>query len=124
MLTGGTAGVVIRAHVLFAVAALLGSVHRPALAESLRCDNGIAAEGDSRLALAYKCGAPSLRDSYCAPVFYTGTPYLVPDPIAGLSVPCVLSEDWVYERGAGNLVATVRIRGGRIQSICYGRAPQ
>jgi hypothetical protein len=36
----------------------------------------------------------------------------------------VLSEDWVYERGAGNLVATVRIRGGRIQAIFYGRAPQ
>jgi hypothetical protein len=113
-----------RACLLLAIAASALSLHCPAVAESLRCENGIAAEGDSRLALAYKCGAPSMRDSYCAPVFYTGTPYLVPEPIAGLSVPCVLNEDWVYERGLGNLVATVRIRGGRIQAIYYGRAPQ
>jgi hypothetical protein len=39
-----------------------------ASAESLRCSNGIVAEGDSRIAVAYKCGEPTLRDSYCAAV--------------------------------------------------------
>src|SRR5688572_22731495 len=66
-------------------AALPSAAH----AESLRCQNGIAAEGDSRLAVAYKCGEPNLRDNYCAPVYYSGTPYQVPDPIASLYVPCI-----------------------------------
>ena len=49
-------------------------------AESLRCQNGIAAEGDSRLAVVYKCGQPALRDNYCAPVFYGGSFNMVPEP--------------------------------------------
>jgi hypothetical protein len=124
MLTAGIGGGVMRPFllVLFGVFAL--AAPRLASAESLRCDNGIAAEGDSRLALAYKCGVPLARDSYCSPVFYTGTPYLVPEPIAGYSVPCLQTEEWLYERGTGNLLATVRIRGGRIQSITYSRSPQ
>ena len=113
-----------RPYQLLVLGTLAATLPDLALAESLRCENGIAAEGDSRLALAYKCGAPSARDSYCAPAFYVGTPYLVPEPIAGYSVPCLYTEEWLYERGTGNLVATVRIRGGRIQSILYGRAPQ
>jgi hypothetical protein len=95
-----------------------------AFAESLRCQNGIAAEGDSRLAMVYKCGEPLLRDSYCAPVYYSGSIYPVPDPIAGLYVPCVYTEEWLYERGPGELLAAVRIRGGKVQSITYGRQPQ
>ena len=95
-----------------------------ALAESLRCQNGIAAEGDSRLAVVYKCGEPLLRDSYCAPVYYSGSIYPVPDPIAGLYVPCIYTEEWLYERGPGELLAVVRIRGGTVRSITYGRQPQ
>ena len=113
----------IKRQLLFAgvVAATLPGA---ALAESLRCQNGIAAEGDSRLAVAYKCGEPALRDNYCAPVYYSGTPYQVPDPIASLYVPCIYTEEWLYERGPGELLAVVRIRGGKVQSITYGRQPQ
>jgi hypothetical protein len=93
-------------------------------AESLRCQNGIAAEGDSRLAVVYKCGQPALRDNYCAPVFYSGSVNTVPEPIAGLYVPCVYTEEWLYERGPGEFLAVVRIRGGKVQSITYGRQPQ
>jgi len=93
-------------------------------AESLRCANGIAAEGDSRLAVVYKCGQPALRDNYCAPVYYTGSVNTVPEPFANLYVPCVYTEEWLYERGPGEFVATVRIRGGKVQSITYGRQPQ
>jgi hypothetical protein len=101
-------------------AALPGASH----AESLRCPNGIAAEGDSRLALFYKCGEPKLRDNYCAPVYYSGSLNPVPDPFAGAWVPCVYTEEWLYERGPGELLAVVRIRGGKVQSITYGREPR
>lgn len=94
-----------------------------AFAESLRCQNGIAAEGDSRLAVVYKCGEPLLRDVYCAPVYYSGSAYPVPEAIAGLYVPCVYTEEWLYQRGPGELLAAVRIRGGTVQSITYGRQP-
>ncbi|HEX4233377.1 MAG TPA: DUF2845 domain-containing protein [Caldimonas sp.] len=113
-----------RPDVLLVLGSLAAALPGVASAESLRCDNGIVAEGDSRLALAYKCGAPLAVDSYCPPVFYVGSPYLVPEPIAGIAVPCVATEEWLYQRGAGNLLATVRLRGGRIQSITYGRSPQ
>ena len=102
------------------VAALPGA----SFAESLRCQNGTAAEGDSRLAVAYKCGPPALRDNYCAPVYYSGTLYPVPEPYAGAHVPCLYTEEWLYERGPGEFLAVVRLRGGKVQSITYGREPR
>ena len=108
---------------LFA-AALAAALPVAARAESLRCQNGIAAEGDSRLALVYKCGEPNLRDNYCAPVYYSGSIYPVPDAIAGAYVPCLVTEEWLYERGPGELLAVVRMRGGKVQSITYGREPR
>lgn len=35
------------------------------------------------------------------------------------SVPCQEIEEWLYDRGPGNLVATVRFRAGVVQSITY-----
>jgi hypothetical protein len=96
----------------------------PAHAESLRCGNGIADEGDSRLAVAYKCGQPLLTDAYCAHVFYAQTLNPVPEPFASVLVPCQQVEEWLYDRGPGNLMATVRFRFGRVQSIVYGRVPR
>lgn len=95
-----------------------------AQAESLRCAGGIVAEGDSRLSLVYKCGQPQLTDSFCAPVFYGSWPTPVPEPWASTVLPCQLTEQWLYERGPGNLVATVTLRAGKVQSISYGRTPQ
>ena len=106
---------------LLAAAALLNA---PAHAESLRCDGGIAAEGDSRLSVFYKCGQPVLRDDYCAPVYSWGWLQPVPEPFASAVVPCQPMEEWVYDRGTGNLIATVRFRSGVVQSITYGRAPR
>jgi hypothetical protein len=96
----------------------------PASAESLRCAGGIAAEGDSRLSVVYKCGQPLLKDSYCPPVYYGQALQPVSEPFASAYVPCQQTEEWLYERGPGNLVATVRLRSGVVQSIAYGRAPQ
>ena len=95
-----------------------------AQAESLRCQSGSVSEGDSRLSVLYKCGEPKLRDSYCAPVFYASTLQPVPEPFASASVPCQQTDEWLYERGPGNLVATVRMRNGKVLSIKYGRVPR
>lgn len=111
-----------RACIVAATLAL--STTTSALAESLRCEAGIASEGDSRLALVYKCGQPAIRDSYCAPVYYQQSLLLVPEPIASISVPCIYTEEWLYERGPGSLLATVRLRSGRVQSITYGYTPR
>ena len=112
-----------RRQLLFA-GAVAAALPITAQAESLRCENGIAAEGDSRLAVVYKCGQPALRDNYCAPVYYGGSVNMVPESVANLYVPCVYTEEWLYERGPGQFLAVVRIRGGKVQSITYGRQPQ
>ena len=109
---------------LFCAAAVAAALPSASHAESLRCQNGIAAEGDSRLAVVYKCGEPKLRDNYCAPVYYRGSIDLVPEAIAGVYVPCVYTEEWLYERGPGEFLAVVRLRGGKVQSITYGREPR
>jgi hypothetical protein len=93
-------------------------------AESLRCSGGIAAEGDSRLSVVYKCGQPLLKESSCAPVYYSQSDQVVPEPFAGSLVPCQQTDEWLYERGPGNLVATVRFRSGKVSAITYGRAPR
>jgi hypothetical protein len=104
--------------------AVLGLGGPAANAESLRCNGHSAGEGDSRLSVLYKCGQPLLKDSYCAPVYYVSTLYPVPEPIASIVVPCQPVEEWLYDRGPGNLMATVRFRSGIVQSIHYGREPQ
>ena len=95
----------------------------PAHAESLRCSRGIVAEGDSRLSVIYKCGQPDLSDTFCAPVYYPGTLNIVPEPLASTLVPCLVVEQWLYQRGPGNLTATVYLRSGVVQSIVYSREP-
>ena len=107
-----------------ACVALLAGLPWPASAESLRCAGGIVAEGDSRLSVMYKCGPPMLTDMFCAPVYYPGTFNVVPEPFASLVVPCLRVEAWLYERGPGEMVATVYLRSGVVQSIQYGREPR
>jgi Protein of unknown function (DUF2845) len=108
-------------HVCCAV--MIATVSTVASAESLRCNGQSVSEGDTRLALRYKCGEPLLADTYCAPVYYTPTFQPVPEPFASIVVPCQLVEEWLYDRGPGNLLAVVRIRSGVVQSIQYGRSP-
>ena len=105
-------------------AAGLALAAAPAQAENLRCNGAIASEGDSRLSVLYKCGQPVLADSFCAPVYLWGTPQPIPAPLVPLGVPCQTVEEWLYDRGPGNLMATVRFRDGRVQAIRYGAQPQ
>ena len=103
---------------------MIAAASTAANAESLRCDGQSVSEGDTRLALQYKCGPPLLADTYCAPVYYAPTFQPVPEPFASIVVPCQLVEEWLYDRGPGNLMALVRLRAGRVQSIHYGRSPR
>jgi hypothetical protein len=104
---------------------LLTFAHPPtAYAESLRCNGASAAEGDSKLSVIYKCGQPVLADTFCAPVYLPGSLDPVPAQVAGLAVPCQPIEEWLYDRGPGNLMATVQFRNGKVQSIRYGRLPK
>ncbi len=106
---------------LAAVASLL---FLPAQAETLRCNGHIIEIGDSTLAVRYHCGEPLLKDSYCAPVYYFPSLQPVPAPLAGLVLPCQKVDDWLYDRGPGNLVATVRFRAGVVLSIRYDARAQ
>ena len=109
-------------QVFVAVAAMF--VLAPAQAESLRCTGGIAAEGESRVSVLFKCGQPVLADSFCAPVYYDQTLQPVPEPFASAFVPCQHTDEWLYDRGPGNLMAKIRFRSGVVQSITYARVPQ
>jgi hypothetical protein len=102
----------------------------PAKAESLRCNGQSADVGDSRVSLLFKCGEPLLRDSFCAPVFAGGPvppgqlPQPLPAPLAQAVAGCVVVDEWLYDRGPGHLMATVRMQSGVIQSIRYARSPR
>jgi hypothetical protein len=109
-----------RACCIFALVALWG----PAQAESLRCNGQFTSEGDTRVAVLFKCGEPLLKDSFCAPVYVQGSLHPLPQPLASTVVACQQVDEWLYDRGPGNLVAVVRFRGGVVTSIRYGRAPE
>ncbi|MDM0021471.1 DUF2845 domain-containing protein [Variovorax saccharolyticus] len=104
--------------------AVLAGLPCLASAESLRCAGGLVSEGDSRLSVIYKCGQPLLSDTYCAAVYYPGSLTPIPEPFASAFVPCQQIEEWLYERGPGNMMATVYLRSGVVQSIAYGRQPR
>ncbi len=110
------------------IAAALWLCGLPAYAESLRCNGQSTEVGDSRLSVLYKCGEPVLKDSYCAAIYtLSAVPAMQPAPVwvqvPGSIVPCLQVDEWLYDRGPGNLMATVRFRSGVVQAIQYGRAP-
>ncbi len=105
------------------VVAAVAAAATGANAESLRCEGSSAIEGDSKLSVLYKCGPPMLKDTYCDAVYSAQSPQPVPEPYASALVPCMPIEEWIYDRGPGNLVATVRFRSGVVRSIVYGRTP-
>ena len=107
-----------------AVLLATGGLSPAAQAESLRCNGTSASVGDSRLAVLHKCGEPTLRDSYCAPIYQPYSRHPVPWPLAGAMAGCLPVDEWLYDRGPGNLMATVRFQYGVVQSIRYGRDPQ
>lgn len=95
----------------------------PAAAETLRCSGGIVSVGDSRLSVLYRCGEPVLKDASCAPVYQAPAHPAWPLHPGVLGLPCVVEDEWLYERGPGRLTAVVRFQSGVVQSIRYGRMP-
>jgi hypothetical protein len=69
------------------------------------------------MATSLKPGTHACR---CAPVYYAPGLQQVPEPFASSVVPCLVVEEWLYDRGPGSLAATVRFRSGVVQSITYG----
>ena len=98
-----------------ALLAIAASAH----AESLRCNGQISSPGDSKLSVLQKCGEPLLRDTFCKPVEVL-TPWS-PYPVVG---GCQLVDEWLYDRGPGNLYATVRFQRGTVDSIRYEGRPR
>ncbi len=93
-------------------------------AQSLRCGDGGVREGDSKVFLLRACGQPAITDSYCARVL-TNAPtiqyYPGQAPVQQVpQVACVMTDEWLYERGDGYLPAVIRMREGRIISLRFG----
>lgn len=105
-------------------AIVIATLNCSAHAESLRCNGRSTNVGDSRLSVLRICGEPTLKDSYCAPVYVGPNLQLVPQPFAGSALPCLQIDEWLYERGPGQLSATVRFQYGIVQSITYSQPPQ
>lgn len=91
-------------------------------AQSLQCTQGSVGEGDAKVWLLRACGQPSIADSYCARAYTPPQPRW--NPYGGVQqVPqavCVTTDEWLYDRGEGNLIAFVRIREGKVVSIRFG----
>lgn len=105
-------------RIYFFLAALAFAL--PAQSETLRCNGRIIEAGESKVSVRYHCGEPLLKDVFCAPLYFSPSFRLVPEPFASTIVPCQQIEEWLYDRGVGNLVATVRFRTGVVLSINYG----
>ena len=116
----GVKVVSVRSLTHLCLAAVVCVLCPPAHSETLRCNGHIVETGDSRLSVRYHCGEPLLQDSYCAPVYYAPGFQRVPEPFASTVIPCLVVDEWLYDRGPGNLVATVRFRAGIVRSITYG----
>ena len=87
-------------------------------ADPLRCNDTSVNEGDAKLWLIRACGQPTMSDAYCASLVQ---PVAVRHGRPQYQAVCVMTEEWLYDRGPGNLLAVVRIREGRIISIRYGQ---
>lgn len=96
---------------LVGLAALLAAP-APARADSLRCDGGIVAVGDSKLDLLGKCGQPALREEVPAAVGVFGA--------TGVARPLVVQERWTYNFGPRAFVQVVTIEVGVVKAIDRG----
>ena len=122
---GGKSGIAGRLAVLAGplTVALLAWGADPAAAESLRCNGQSTSTGDSKVSVLQKCGEPMLKDTFCKPVMamtpWAPYPVAVPPHLA----PCELVDEWLYDRGQGNLFATVRFQRGVVDTIRYEGRP-
>jgi hypothetical protein len=96
---------------LLALLTLL-AMPRAAQADSLRCDGGIIAVGDSKLDLLGKCGPPTLREEVPAAAGVFGA--------TGAARPLVVQERWTYNFGTRAFVQVVTLEVGVVKAIERG----
>ena len=90
---------------------------------AFRCGNKIVSEGDTRGAVAAKCGEPdevvTQRSVFRRPVIWTGgRPYYIGENLIEIPI-----ESWVYNLGPNKLMQRVRFEGGvvvDIETLGYG----
>ena len=99
--------------------ALAATTFLPVQAETLRCNGHGVEAGDSGLLVLRHCGEPLRQDAYCAPIYYYPGFQQVPETFARAVAPCLRVDEWLYDRGPGNLAVTVRLRAGFVLSITY-----
>lgn len=80
----------------------------PAAASSLRCPGGLVGEGDARIDLLARCGAPALEERRVIEQLHTD----------GSAVRVV--EDWTYDFGPKAFTHVVTLENGRIVAIARG----
>jgi hypothetical protein len=89
-----------------------------ALADSLRCDGGLVAVGDTKLDLLGKCGRPALSEQRTVDrggaVLSGGAPRLAS------RVATVTVETWTYNHGPRQFVQYVTLEGGRVVAVERG----
>lgn len=102
-------------------AVLAGVVMGPALAQSLKCTGGSAEEGDSRAAVVFKCGQPTVSDSRCEPIAWVRAPGRSHHSPTQPERYCQTVDEWIYDRGPSNLVATLRFREGKLVAVRFGQ---
>jgi hypothetical protein len=107
-------------HLWFAIGISL--LWLPAYSESLNCNGGFVDIGNSMLSVVHKCGQPALKNVNYVPVeYYPAYQAGSFAPFPGTAVRYETVEEWLYDRGPGNFVATVRFRSGIVELIRYGR---
>jgi hypothetical protein len=90
---------------------------------AFRCGTRIVSEGDTREAVAAKCGEPTevvtMRSVFRRPVFWArGRPYYLGEDLIEIPV-----ENWIYNLGPNKLMQRVRFEAGvvaEIETLGYG----
>ncbi|WP_373691481.1 DUF2845 domain-containing protein [Azonexus sp.] len=88
------------------IATLVTSPAAAQSSESLRCNNDLVYAGDSKAVVLLKCGAPTVKDSFCKP-----------DTRGRV---CETVDEWTYNLGAGQFIRTLRFESGKLISISFG----
>lgn len=110
------------AHAALVLALAAFGAAAPLRADALRCGSKLVAEGDTRAAVAAKCGPPDdvVRRTRLSPaiVWRHGRPYRVSDGLLEVEI-----EDWTYDFGPRRFMRRVRFEDGlvvRIETLGYG----
>ena len=90
---------------------------------AFRCGNKLVSEGDTREAVAAKCGEPAevvtMRSVFRRPVIWTrGRPHYIGEDFIEIPV-----ESWIYNLGPNKLMERVRFEDGlvaEIETLGYG----